>query len=95
MLFPYKIPISTRNSSKGLCTVRLQATNEIVNKMDTFLFGTMPTVAQANACLEMHRPRQKRKVVDFNNYPTLKWKLPIAYKYSGSQSAYETGPCMW
>ncbi|KAK2176145.1 hypothetical protein NP493_680g01014 [Ridgeia piscesae] len=64
----------------------ITATNEIVNKMDTFLFGTMPTVAQANACIEMHRPRQKRKIVDFNNYPTLKWKLPIAYKYSGSQT---------
>jgi len=57
-----------------------------VNEMDIFLYGSLPTPLQAMACVESHKHRHKRKILNFKELPTFKWPMPIIYKYDGAHS---------
>ncbi|KAK2177798.1 hypothetical protein NP493_579g01011 [Ridgeia piscesae] len=55
--------------------------------MDFFLFGSLPTLEQAQECVEQQKHRHKRKLLNFHNYPVYKWPMPIIYKYDGTHDA--------
>ena len=66
--------------------VCVQVTKKDIDEMDIFLFGSLPTLEQAEACVVLHKRRHKRKLLNFKNLPTFKWAMPIIYKYDGTHS---------
>ncbi|KAI0237999.1 Zinc metalloproteinase nas-34 [Lamellibrachia satsuma] len=58
-----------------------------IDEMDIFLFGSLPTLEQVEACVELHERRHKRTLLNFKALPVYKWPMPIIYKYDGTQTA--------
>ena len=57
-----------------------------VSEMDVFLFGSLPSLEQAEECVELHKHRHKRKLLNFKNVKETMWSMPIIYKYDGGHS---------
>ncbi|KAI0237905.1 Zinc metalloproteinase dpy-31, partial [Lamellibrachia satsuma] len=64
-----------------------KVTKKEVAEMDMFLFGSLPTLQQAEACVELHKRRHKRKLLNFKVLPVYMWPMPIIYKYDGTHNA--------
>ena len=70
-------------------------TKKEIRKMDFFLFGSLPTLEQAQECVEQHKHRHKRKLLNFHNYPVYKWPMPIIYKYDGTHGEWLIFSKIW
>ncbi|KAK2177796.1 hypothetical protein NP493_579g00015 [Ridgeia piscesae] len=64
----------------------LTVTREAEEQMDIFLYGTLPTLGEAKECVELHKRRHKRKLINLKAWPTRKWPMPIIYKYDGAHT---------